>query len=68
MANRNKHLNPSQTFEPKRCWVGDVHKICYDSREDAEAAARVAEYDHHIVDHLNVYKCEYGDHWHLSSK
>ncbi|MBQ8156445.1 hypothetical protein IJ101_01515 [Candidatus Saccharibacteria bacterium] len=68
MANRNKHLNPSQTFEPKRCWVGDVHKICYDSREDAEAAARVAEYDHHIEGRLSVYKCEYGDHWHLSSK
>lgn len=68
MANRNKHLSPNQIYEPKRCWVGDVHKICYDSREDAEAAARVAEYDHHIAGHLNVYKCEYGNHWHLSSK
>ena len=64
---RNKHLNLSQTYEPKRCWVGDAHKICYDSREDAEAAARVAEYDHQIPTRLAVYKCEYGDHWHLSS-
>ena len=33
----------------------------------AEMAARVAEYDHHIEGHLSVYKCEYGDHYHLSS-
>lgn len=53
-------------YEPKRCWVGDAHKICYDSKDEAEMAARVAEHDHHI-DKLSVYKCEYGDHWHLSS-
>lgn len=66
MANRNKHLNPNQTYTPERCWVGDNHKIIYHTREEAELAASVAEYDHHTQD-LKVYKCEYGDHWHLSS-
>ena len=60
---RNKQL---KTYEPERCWVGDNHKICYETREEAELAARVAEYDHHTQG-LSVYKCEYGDHWHLSS-
>lgn len=54
-------------YEPKRCWVGDTHKICYDTREEAEVAARVAEHDHGAVD-LSVYKCEFGEHWHLSSR
>ena len=66
MANRNKHLNPNQTYEPERCWVGDNHKIIYHTREEAELAAKVAEYDHHSSS-LTVYKCEYGDHYHLSS-
>ena len=68
MANRNKHLNLSSSFQPKRCWVGDTHKICYDTREEAEAAASVAEYDHDINGHLGVYKCEFGDHWHLTKE
>lgn len=55
-----------QIYEPERCWVGDVHKICYKTKEEAELAARVVEYDHHI-NHLSVYKCEHGNHWHLSS-
>ena len=67
MANRNKHLNLNQIYEPKRCWVGDVYKICYDTKEEAELAAQVAAYDHGAP-RLVVYKCEYGDHWHLSSK
>lgn len=66
MANRNKHLKHG-AYEPKRCWVGDNHKIAYDTKEEAELAARVAEYDHGPIE-LDVYKCEYGDHWHLSSK
>ena len=36
MANRHKHLNPNQTYEPKRCWVGETHKIIYDTLEEAE--------------------------------
>ena len=56
-----------QTYEPKRCWVGDTHKICYDTEEEAKTAARVAEHDHHLSAKLSVYKCEYGNHWHLSS-
>ena len=55
-------------YEPKKCWVGDSQKICYDSKEEAEAAALVAEYDHKINKELSVYKCEYGDHWHLTGK
>ena len=66
MANRNKHLNPNQVYEPKRCWVGESHKIIYDTRKEAELAAKVAQYDHHSGP-LSVYKCEYGDHYHLSS-
>ena len=53
-------------YEPKRCWVGESRKIIYDTPEEAELAARVAEYDHKTVG-LKVYKCEYGDHYHLSS-
>ena len=63
---RNKNINQGK-YEPERCWVGDTHKICYATREEAEVAAKVAEYDHGAKS-LTVYKCEYGDHWHLSSK
>lgn len=62
---QNKHPRYN-SYEPERCWVGETHKISYKTREEAELAARVAEYDHHIKG-LTVYKCEYGDHWHLSS-
>ncbi|MBQ3445722.1 hypothetical protein IJG29_03300 [Candidatus Saccharibacteria bacterium] len=68
MANRHKHLNLSQQYEPERCWVGDAHKICYATKEEAELAASVAKYDHHMTTNLGVYKCEYGDHWHLTAK
>ena len=54
-------------FEPKKCWVGETQKICYASREEAEVAAKVAQFDHGAPE-LSVYKCEYGDHWHLSSR
>lgn len=57
--------NKYQEFEPKKCWVGETQKICYATREEAELAARVAEYDHKISG-LAVYKCEYGNHWHLT--
>jgi hypothetical protein len=67
MANRNNHLNPTKAYEPKRCWVGDTHKICYDTYEEAEVAARVAEYDHDLETPLKPYKCPYADHYHLSS-
>ena len=67
MANRHKHLNPNQVYEPKRCWVGDTHKIIYDTLEEAELAAEVAAYDHDIKTKLKPYKCPYADHYHLSS-
>ena len=60
---RKKHF---EAYEPKKCWVGEEQKICYTTREEAEMAARAAEYDHRISG-LSVYKCEYGDHYHLSS-
>ncbi len=66
MANRSKHLDPNRVYEPKRCWVGDTHKIIYDTLEEAELAAKVAEYDHHSGQ-LKAYKCPYADHYHLSS-
>ena len=30
-------------------------------------AAKVAEYDHGVSG-LSVYKCEHGEHWHLTGK
>ncbi len=59
--------NKYRELEPKKCWVGETQKICYDTKEEAELAARVAEYDHGI-NWLGVYKCEYGDHWHLTKE
>ena len=67
MANRHKHLNPNQTYEPKRCWVGETHKIIYDTLEEAELAAKVAAYDHDPGLKLKPYKCPYANHYHLSS-
>lgn len=60
---RNKQF---KAYEPKKCWVGEQQKLIFDSREEAEAAALVAAYDHKIVV-PKVYKCEFGEHWHLSS-
>lgn len=55
--------------EPKieKCWVGESQKISYRTREEAEVAAKVAAFDFGAPE-LTVYKCEYGNHWHLSSK
>ncbi len=62
----NGKMRAFSAIEPKKCWVGDQQKVCYDSREEAEAAALIAEHDYGAPK-LSVYKCEYGDHWHLSS-
>ena len=62
---RNNHLSPNLSYSPKHCWVGDTKKICYNTREEAEVAAKIAEHDYGI--RLTIYKCEYGDHWHLAS-
>lgn len=53
-------------FEPERCWVGETQKIVYKTREEAEVAAKVAEHDHCLDAPLSVYKCEFGEHWHLT--
>ena len=63
MTRKNINYRP---YDPERCWVGDKHKIIYHTREEAELAAKVAEYDHGLTN-LGVYKCEYGDHWHITS-
>ncbi len=56
-----------QPYEPPKCWVGDVHKICYPDEETAEMSARLTESEHGLAPNsLTVYKCEYGDHWHLA--
>jgi len=52
------------SITPPKCWVGDQQKVSYTTREEAEAAALVAEHDYGAP-RLDVYKCEYGDHWHL---
>lgn len=59
---KNYLANPN----PQKCWVGETQKICYATREEAEVAAAVAAHDY-SAPALSVYKCEYGDHWHLSS-
>ena len=53
-------------YEPEKCWVGEEQKIVYHTPEEAEMAARVAEYEHHL-EGLKIYKCDYGDHWHITS-
>ena len=58
-----------QPYEPKKCWVGDKHKICYPDEETAEASARLVEFEHGLpVNSLSTYKCEYSNHWHLANK
>ena len=61
---RNKQF---RAYEPERCWVGEQQKIVYHSREEAEVAARVAEHDYG-AENLGVYHCEFGDHWHITTR
>ncbi|MBQ8991827.1 hypothetical protein IJ103_01990 [Candidatus Saccharibacteria bacterium] len=56
-----------KVFEPKKCWVGEGQKICYATKEEAEVAARVAEHDYGAP-RLSVYRCEFCNEWHLSSR
>lgn len=61
--------NRPQPYEPEKCWVNDKHKVCYPDEETAEASARLVEFEHGLpVNSLSVYKCEYGNHWHLANK
>ncbi len=62
----NREMRTFSSITPPKCWVGDQQKVSYTTREEAEAAALVAEHDYGAP-RLDVYKCEYGDHWHLSS-
>lgn len=55
-----------QTTIVKKCWVGEQQKTCYATRDEAEVAALIAQREHGAPA-LKVYKCDYGDHYHLSS-
>lgn len=63
-----RQVNQGQ-YHPKMCWVGEKQKICYDSEEDAEDAARLSEYEHGLpIYSLQAYKCDMGNHWHIANK
>ena len=66
MSNRKQTQSHHLAYSPEKCWVGESQKIAYPTREEAEVAAKVAQHDYNAPA-LSVYKCEYGDHWHLSS-
>lgn len=54
--------------EPKKCWVGEKAKVIFDTPEEAEGWAKVVESERGLKPNtLTVYKCEYGEHWHLAS-
>jgi len=58
-----------QIVEPRKCWVHDAQKICYENEEEARGAARLVEFEHGLEPNsLTVYKCEYGEHWHLAHR
>lgn len=60
---------PASSIEPRRCWVGDKHKVIYEDEATAEGWARVVEAEHNLpAGSLVAYKCEYGEHWHLASR
>ena len=62
-------IHPARGYEPKRCWVNERQKICYADRDEAERSARLVEFEHGLAPGaLDVYKCEYGEHWHLANK
>ena len=62
-------FSANQEYVPEKCWVGDQQKVCYDSEENAEQAARLLEYEHNLtVYSLHAYKCEFGSHWHIANK
>ena len=63
---KNKKFNTSP-FEPEKCWVGDQQKVCYKTREEAEMMAKSVQFEYGAPE-LGVYKCEFGDHYHLSCK
>jgi hypothetical protein len=52
----------------RTCWVGEREKVIFDTFEEAEGWARVVEAERGLATgSLTVYKCEYGEHWHLAS-
>ena len=50
---RKKNFNLG-AYEPEKCWVGEEQKICYGSREEAEMAAKVAEYEEGLFEYLRA--------------
>lgn len=66
MVSKNKNRGNFK-WQARLCWVGESQKACYESREEAEAAAVLARSEHQAPE-LMVYKCDFGNHWHLSSR
>ena len=63
-----RKTNPT-IYKPKKCWVGGEAKICYTDEAEAAQAARLNEFERGLpTGFLTVYKCEYGNHYHLASK
>ena len=55
-------------YEPKKCWVGEQQKVVYEDCLEAEGWAKVVEAEYGLpAGSLKIYKCEYGEHWHLAS-
>ena len=53
-------------YIPEKCWVFDQQKVCYKTREEAELVAKSLEFERGAPK-LSIYKCEFGEHYHLSS-
>ena len=65
---RKKKVEAGVKYEPLRCWVGEQQKVVYETREDAEMAARWMEGEFGLeAGRLTVYRCEYADHWHVAN-
>jgi hypothetical protein len=53
--------------EPKRCWVGESNKVIYETKEEAEGAARLTEVERNLKPYsLGVHKCDFAPHYHLT--
>ena len=62
-------MKAPEEYAPEKCWVGEQQKVCYADEETALLAARAVEYEHGLGrEALVVYKCEYGEHWHLANR
>ena len=52
---------------PKKCWVGESHKICYNDESEASGEARMMEIRSGLqMGEVTTYVCEFCGKWHLS--